>query len=241
MGKYNKWLGLGAGWILGGPIGGLVGLAIGSILDINNPEQKDRYTNNATTPTDFAMSLLVLIAAVMKADGIVKKTELNYVKAYLSRTFGTDTASELSLILRDLLKRNIPTEDVCNQVAHHLDYHSRLELIHLMYGISMADGQLAPNEFRVISHIARCMGISEADNLSIKATFYNDLKSAFETLEISEDATNEEVKKAYKKMALKYHPDKVSYLGEEIQDSAKQKFQKVNEAFEKIKKERGFV
>lgn len=238
MGKYNKWLGLGAGWILGGPIGGLVGLAIGSILDIDK-KSPEHTSDGRTTRTDFAMSLLVLIATVMKADGVVRKTELEYVKTYLKKAFGPDAAQELTLILRDLLNKNIPTEDVCFQIKANLDYSSRLELLHLMYGISMADNHLDPTELRVINHIANCLGIDAKDNASIKATFYNDLSSAFDILEISENATDEEVKKAYKKMAMKYHPDKVSYLGEEVQQSANQKFKKVNEAYENIKKSRG--
>jgi DnaJ like chaperone protein len=58
-------------------------------------------------------------------------------------------------------------------------------------------------------------------------------------LEIDSSASDELLKKAYRKMAIKYHPDKISHLGEEFQNAAKEKFQKVNDAYETIKKERG--
>ena len=70
--------------------------------------------------------------------------------------------------------------------------------------------------------------------------FYKDANAAYKILEVKEKATDTEVKKAYRKMAVKYHPDKLTHLGEEFQKSAKEKFQKVNEAYETIKKERGF-
>ena len=60
----------------------------------------------------------------------------------------------------------------------------------------------------------------------------------YKILEIDPNATNDEVKKAYRRMAMKFHPDKVSTLGEEVQHAAKEKFQKVNQAYENIKKER---
>jgi DnaJ like chaperone protein len=49
------------------------------------------------------------------------------------------------------------------------------------------------------------------------------------------------VKKAYRRMAMKYHPDKVSHLGEEFQEVAKDKFQKVHSAFNNIKKSRNMT
>jgi DnaJ like chaperone protein len=58
-------------------------------------------------------------------------------------------------------------------------------------------------------------------------------------LEIDSSATDDEVKKAYRKQAMKHHPDKVSHLGEEIRKAAEEKFQKLNEAYERIKSARG--
>lgn len=254
--SFNKWLGLGAGWVLGGPIGGIIGLAIGSLIDMNKTSKsrssqgayrnqeayrsQGGYSNSGnTTPVDFAMSLMVLIAAVMKADNKLLKSELDYVKNYLSNTYGQENSRELVLILRDILKRDIPVTDVCFQIKRNLDYSSRLQLLYLLYGIAQADGMVDISEINLIDRIAASLGVSPNDNASIKSTYYNDIESAYKVLEISSATSDEEVKKAYKKMAVKYHPDKVSYLGEEMQKNANEKFKKVNEAFEKIKKERG--
>jgi DnaJ like chaperone protein len=69
--------------------------------------------------------------------------------------------------------------------------------------------------------------------------FVKETDSAYKILEIHSSATDEELKKAYREMALKYHPDKVSHLGEEVREAAEKKFQTVTEAYETIKKQRG--
>ncbi len=80
MAKFGKWVGLGLGWALGGPIGGILGLAVGSIFDSGTTATtgKTRSVRSGTLRGDYAASLLVLIAAVMKADGKVMKSELDH-------------------------------------------------------------------------------------------------------------------------------------------------------------------
>jgi DnaJ like chaperone protein len=240
MAKYTKWLGAGAGWIFGGPIGGIIGFAIGALVDGSIPDENDEQNNGATTPTDFTMSLMVLIAAVMKADGKVLRSELDFTRQYLLRTFGWDGTQELLMVLRDILQRDIPVHDVCLQIRDNLDYSSRLELMHLLYGVAQADGEISIEEERTIEQIGASLGLSPADCASIRAMFIAGKNWVYEVLEIEPSATDDEIKKAYRKMAVKYHPDKVSYLGDDVQKSANEKFQKVNEAYEKIKKDRGF-
>lgn len=241
MAKFAKWIGGGLGWAFFGPIGGLLGFTIGSVID--SAQIKVTKGISATTQGDFMLSLLVLVASVMKADGKILQSELDYVKAYFIRSFGKDAASEAVLILRDLLKKNIPVDDVCNQIKKHLDYSSRLQLLHLLFSISEADGEIHISELNLIEHIANILGISQKDFSSIKSMFFKteDTESSYKILEISPSSSDEDVKKAYRKMALKYHPDKVSYLGEEVQTNAKEKFQKLNEAYEQIKRQRGLA
>jgi DnaJ like chaperone protein len=249
MAKFGKWIGAGIGAFAGGPIGAIVGFVIGSAFDKGGQESsgrnvyEDPYRSRRpqTTSGGYAVSLLVLVAAVMKADGKTMKSELQYVKEFFVRNFGLDSANEAIAMLQDLLQQNIPVGDVCHQIQRNMDHASRLQLLHFLFGIAQADGSVHPEELKLIDYIAHNMGISSKDFESIKSMFIKNTEAAYKILEIDPAASDDEVKKAYRRMALKYHPDKVSYLGDEFQLAAKEKFQKLNEAYEEIKKIRNIA
>ena len=175
----------------------------------------------------------------MKADGKILKSELDYVKRTFMAQFPEEQARQYILMLRDILKQDIPVQEVCQQIKNYMDYSARLQLLHYLYGISSSDGELHSSELNVIEQIAAGIGISQADLSSIKAMFVKDTDSMYKILEIEPTASNEEVKKAYRRMAVKYHPDKVVHLGADMQKAANEKFQQLNAAYEEIKKQRG--
>jgi len=243
MAKVGKWITGGLGWAFFGPIGGILGFVVGSLFDQGIPMQGATayQPGQPTTQGGYIMSLLVLVAAVMKADGKVLKSELDYTKDFFVRSFGLAAAGEAVKILRDLLQQNIPVTEVCQQIRKNMDHPSRLQLLHFLFGIAAADGVVHESEHKLIAHIAQQMGISEKDYQSIESMFVANTDAAYKILESEPTATDDELKKAYRKMAIKYHPDKVHYLGEDVQNAANGKFQKVNEAWEIIKKQRGIV
>ena len=240
MGKYGKWIGGAIGWAFGGPLGAFLGFALGTMVDwdgVNVPAQDGVQTQRG----DFVASLLVLTAAVMKADKKVMRSELDYVKQFFLKQFGQAVTEQQMLMLKEILNRDIPVREVCYQIKQNMDYAARLQLIHFLFGVAAADAQVHADEVAVIEEIARYLNIQINDINSVKAMFFKDTQSMYKILEISPDASDDEVKKAYRKMAVKYHPDKVSTLGEDIQQAAKEKFQQLNAAYEEIKKQRGMV
>ena len=243
--QFGKWLGGGLGWALGGPLGGILGFALGSAFDaasvtVATSDGVPRISGVNSHVGDFTASLLVLSAAVMKSDGRILKSELDYVKKFLARQFGEENAQQQLLMLKEILKQEIPLHQVCDQIKQFMPHSERLQLIHYLFGISKADDHVHELELQTIHSIANFLGISAADFNSLKAMYFRDATSDYKILEIETSATDEEVKKAYRKMAVKFHPDKVAALGEEIQKAAKEKFQKVLQAYENIKKQRGF-
>lgn len=243
--KFGRLIGGGLGWAFGGPIGAILGFAVGSMFDNMNSGEfqvNDGTYSGQTSRTrqaDFGAALLVLSAAVMKANGVIKKSELDYVKDYYVRQFGDAKAKEYILALREILKQEIPTRQVCLQISNYMPHPMRLQLMHYLFGIAKADGIVDLDEINVVQTIANYLNISQKDFDSIKAMFHKDANSAYKVLEIEKSTTETEIKKAYRKMAIKYHPDKVAGLGEDIQNAAKEKFQKVQEAYDSICKERG--
>ena len=241
MAKFGKWIGAGLGAFAGGPIGAIIGFTIGSMFDGGSEAVKRGSTtgySRKTTTGGYVMSLLVLVAAVMKADGKILKSELDYVKKFMVHNFGEDSAQESIRMLKDLLKQTIPVNDVCLQIKQNMNYSARLQMVHFLFGIAQADGHVDVEEQKLITHICAQMGISTSDFESIQAMFVANTESDYKILEIERSATDAELKKAYRRMAMKFHPDKVSTLGDEVQNAAKEKFQKVNQAYENIKKER---
>lgn len=242
MAKYSKWIAGALGWAFVGPIGALIGFAIGSLLDSADTRKQltDPVTGNTYTPDGFTAALLVLTAAVMKADGRLLKSELDYIKVFFKNQFGADKASKDLLVLREILKKDFSLHQVAEQIRHSTDHPTRLQLMHYLTGIAFADGNLDEAELRVLKTIAGYLSINQNDFESIKAMFgSHSLKDYYRMLEIEESATDEEVKKAYRRMATKFHPDKVSSLGEEHMKAAEEKFKNIQEAFEKIRKARG--
>lgn len=244
MGQFAKWIGGGLGWAVGGPIGGILGFVIGTIIDGGTEQfQTGRTTgySGRTTAGGYIMSLLVLVSAVMKADGRIVRSELDYVKKFMVHNFGESTAQEAVKLLRDLLKQNIPVNEVCRQIRQNMNYSARLQLLHFLFGIATADGKADEQERRLIEHITREMGIGQSDFESIQAMFIRNVDADYKILEVEPTASDDDLKKAYRRMAMKYHPDKVSHLGEDFQKAAKEKFQMVSKAYDNIKRERNIA
>jgi DnaJ like chaperone protein len=248
-----KWIGGVLGWAMGGVMGGIIGFAVGSMFD--NSFSGDSTAQGGaggpqggfgtrpgrlqTQPGDFGVSLLILSAAVMNSDKQVKKSELDYVKEFYKRQFGQVKAESYIAMLRELLQKEIDLREVCLQIKMYMDHASRLQLIHYLFGLSKSDGHVHPDEVTTIRNIANWLGISAVDYDSIQAMFVKSAESAYKILEITPQATDDEVRKAYKRMAIKHHPDKVEHLGEDVQKAANDKFKEVNTAYDQIKKERG--
>jgi DnaJ-domain-containing proteins 1 len=236
MSLNKKLLWGGIGWVFAGPIGAILGYTYASISNKETQELHGR--SSKTKHGDFVISVLVLFAKVMKADGRLLKSELDYVKRFLKQQFGIHRTKDLMILFKDILKQDYPLKDVCRQIQRSMDHPSRLELIHILYGLSASDGDVHPKEIKVIQTMANYLNINKNDYESIKAMFAKDEKAMFRILEISPSSSNNEIKKAYRKMANKYHPDKVAHLGKEMQNVAEEKFKAVNDAYQKLKKDR---
>ena len=234
-----------------GLYGAIAGFFIGWMVDSyvlnrfwNSSSKESNRNNNSTANLNaFVRSLIILTAAVMKADGTVIKVELDYVKAFFRQQFGEDIAKNSLLYLRDILKQQLPINQACSQIRSRIDYASKIHLLHYLFGLANTKGSINPNELNIIEYISNNIGISRSDFQSVKSAFIkghnaNEIDSAYKILEVSPTASNDEVKKAYRRMAVKYHPDKASQLSEKEQKTSEEQFKKINNAFEEIKRQR---
>jgi len=216
-----------------------VAFLVGALIDASEVHVETFRVVSPLAPGGFLHSLLMLIASIMRADGKVVHSELDYVKSFLNRNFDGNTARESLYLLRELLKQDIAVDRVCDSIKHQINYAGRLQILHFLFGLASTDHPVSEVELSLIEQIASALEIGKQDFESIRSMFVEETGWAYKVLEIEPSATNEEVKKAYRRMAMKYHPDKVNTLGEDVKKAATEKFKKLTEAYEKIKAERG--
>jgi len=230
----GKWIGAAAGWFFGGPIGGIIGYYVG----------KNLFASKVDNKTAFEISLLILSSVVIKADGKVLKSELDYVKKFFTNTFGAKKSNEYFRMFNDLNKQDYSSKlrQVCLQLNSHINHSSRLEIIHFLFGVAASDNDIHLKEVETIKRIATYMNINPYDFESIQSMFLAkdgiSSEQHYTILGITKDATDIQVKKAYRKMAVKYHPDKLQGVSEDIKKLAEEKFLKVKESYEQIMKGR---
>ncbi|NDG45899.1 MAG: molecular chaperone DjiA [Flavobacteriia bacterium] len=222
--------------------GALLGFFIGGIVErfFYSSGSWSQQRVQTTRPAAFQLNLLALAATVIKADGAVKKQELQFVRNFFITNYGPQNANSIFERFNAEVKKekqNIPElTRIFNQSTL---YETRLQILHFLFGVANADGSISQPELSKVEQIAAALGIRPHDLESIKAMFIKATDSAYKILDIPQTATNEEVKKAYRAMAKKYHPDKLQSKDPALVKGAQEKFQKVQEAYETIQKERG--
>lgn len=240
--SFVKWIGASLGWSFGGPIGAILGLALGSLIDKSSVKTKAYSRPNMRTQSgDFEVSLLILASLVIKADGKQDQRELDFVRRQFVQMYGKDRANHAFRLFKAINKQsNISLRQVCLQIQQMMDHASRLQLLHFLFGIAQSDGDVASSEVIIIERIANYLRISHRDFESIKAMFYSSKTKAYKILELDKDASPKDIKSAYRRMVKKFHPDKVQHLGKEHQKGAEEKFRKVQEAYEQLQKDLKF-
>lgn len=252
MRGWFKYIGAALGfWMFRGFYGILIGFAIGAYLDvITNRSSKNargdfqgnqnQRSYSSFNPNDrLSNNLNMLSAAVMRADGKVLKSELNFVKTFFHQQFGSNIAQRRISELKDLLKSNIQVQSICWELNQLVQPGSKSQILYFLFGIAQSDGNISSQEISLLTEIANALRISPAEFDRIRAMFVKDTSNDYSILGVEPNATDSEVKKAYRKLAVKYHPDKAAQMGPEYENNAKEKFQKIQEAYENIKKQRG--
>lgn len=237
-----RWLFAIIGFIFFRFIGAIVGYIIGSLIQ-GIGKRTTIYTSSAqrVSPADFELNLLSLAAIVIKADGTVSQQEMQFVQNYFVQSYGKDKANAIFRTFNEVVKnREVAPKAICEYLRVRMRYESRLQIIHFLFSIAQADGHVSIPEVDKIKEIAGYMTIGQRDFESIKAMFFKNPDSAYKILEIDKSATSDEIKKAYRTMAKKYHPDKLQHMDEAYRKGAEDKFRKVQEAYEQLQKERRF-
>jgi len=251
----GKLFGAALGFTFGGPIGALIGAAIGHFVDSSSPG-KVVYGKQAQKELAFITSLILLLTGIARADGEVTPQEVQTIKRFFREQLGYRGAeyTVIERIINESIHRKVNLEETCWQIKSRATYEERLFLVSLGYQVALSDGWLRQEEEKYIQQASFLLDIEEYDYVMIKNTYrgyretggYQRNQSVkqealepYQVLGVVPTCSNEELQKAYRNMASKYHPDKVSHLGKEFIDLANKKFTQIQEAYQRIKVQRG--
>lgn len=246
-----KWIGAFIGVSFRGFPGAVIGFVIGALIDWYLGQNKSKTSSGnyspfsgqaqRVSPGDFELNLLSLCSIIIKADGKVSQNELNYVRSYFVQAYGKEKANAIFRTFNEVVKnRKVEASRICAYLQARTAYEVRLQILHFLFGIAMADGTVSQSELDVLKRISGYLNLTSHDFESIKAMFFRSADESYKILEIEKDASETEIKKAYRTMVKKYHPDKLTHMDEAYRKGAREKFNRVQDAYEKIRGERGF-
>ena len=217
--------------------GAIIGFFLGQIVEKRFAVQRINNVNQ----DQIELNLLTLASIIIKADGKVDRNELSYVRNFFITHFGKNRADKAFKIFNTKIKiQNQSLYEITNYFVQNTQYPFRLQVLHFLYGIANSDGIIEQVEIDKIDEIAKNLKINYADIESIKAMFIKSTDSSYRILEVDKEASVDEIKKAYREMAKKYHPDRIRSKEKSLLKGAEEKFRQVQEAYEVIKKERKF-
>ena len=222
------------------------------IIDPGNAFSQVYRERDYLAPHDFFSSLMVLTAYVVDADGKIMHSEMEHVRTFLRTNFGERGLRQGEALLQQLFQHQRQLRDQqgpeaydrlvqqsCVFIRNQMTLEGCLQLVDFLIDIARADGKVIDIEVKAVRYVARLLGLTANQFESLLHLGEESLESAYAVLEITPDATDEEVKRAYKRLALQHHPDRVAALGDDVRKAAERKFQEIGEAKEKIYKARG--
>ncbi len=238
MAKYKKWLGAGLGWVVtGNPLGGLLGFIAGSVA-----EKQSTANDSTKTLTDFEVNLLVLSSYLIKVDGKVSQQEITFVNRFMNTHFDEKFSNKRAEILSHCLQKEYDLNVVCEQLRMYTKQTTRLQVVHFLFDLAISDGELSERENYFIFKVSGYLNINDIDFRRIKSglspTTFIETGSAYQILGVAKQADIAEIRTAYRKLVLQYHPDRNNHLSETEKKKLALKLQQVKEAYERIKQER---
>ena len=216
------------GFMFAGPLGAIAGAYFGSGFDRAKMEQ-----GPMTDRSVFEINLIAILSYVARADGRIDPEEIKVI--FNSLGLRASQSRQFQQALMMALKQDIALKETCENFKKVSKYEDRLMLLRIVFRVAMADGELHPHEKKAIEEIVFHLEINADDYASLQGEYVVTADKYYQILGLSQGATKAEIKKAYRKLALTHHPDRVAHLGEEYVKEATATFQKINDAYERLR------
>jgi len=236
MAKYEKWLGASLGWVItGNPLGGLLGYLAGSLS-----EKENSAAGNKKSITDFEINLIILASYLIKLDGKVSRQEISFTNRFMNEHFDETFSDKRAKILEHCLEKDYDLNIVCEQLRMYTKHTTRIQIVQFLFELALSDGSLSERENFFIFKLAGYLNINDVDFKRIKnAVHVSDFAiDKYEILNVTPQNSMAEIRTAYRKLILQYHPDRNNHLSEGEKKKLAGKLQQVKDAYEKIKTEK---
>lgn len=245
MSIWGKVIGGVAGFALGGPLGALLGAVAGHAIDKahgGGASALGRVSREEQRQVAFTLAVIALGAKMAKADGQVTRDEVAAFKELFRIPPGE--VNNVAKIFDRAKTSTAGFELYAQQVANLFPHEPAVleELLGGLFHIAKADGVLHPAELQYLKQVSDIFGFDQHTFERITATHSgSDQASPYEVLGVVAEASDADIKSAYRKLIHENHPDKLMAQGlpQEFIDLANEKMAVINAAYDKIKKLRG--
>ena len=268
MSWFNRILGGGLGFFFGGPIGSMIGLTIGHMLDkanenstlnLDDDESTEIPYNTDSYQAIFFSAIFSLLAKVAKADGRVSEEEGHHFLAILEqmglqgkqRQFAIATFNEAKNSPYTHQEFAFQLYQIINKMPVHYRGQNRMvmlqQLFYTLVSMAAIDGQVSRAEDQLLREIATAFRFDETVIRQVYSQVHEGKSfttdTAYDILGISTKASNEEIRNAYRKLVKETHPDTLIQQGlpPEMRTSAEKRFHEIQEAWEQIRKQRSIT
>lgn len=236
MAKYEKWLGAGLGFMVGGPIGGLLGFITGTMFERGQSDAKQISQN----VSEFEVNLMVLASHFIKIDGRVSMSEIQFTEQFMNTHFDPQYNTERRQILNHCLQKEYDLTVACDQIRMNTQHATKVQVVRFLMDLALCDGELSEREHYFIFRIAGFLNVNDVEYRRIRTEHTQQPKvSLYEILEVRETASYEEIRASYRKLVIKYHPDRNQGVSAAELKKLTERLQQIKEAYETLKKEKG--
>ena len=237
MAKYEKWLGASLGWMLtGNPLVGIIGFLAGTLME---GDGKDKGNNAVKGVSEFEVNLMVIAAHLIKLDGAISEKEVTFTEQFMNAHFNEDLGAERSKLFYHCLQKEYDLNAACGQVRMYSQHNTRVQVVRFLVDLALCDGPINERENYFIFRIAGYLNVNDAEYRRIKLEHSQPVPDVYEILGVTVDMSYPEIRAVYRKLVLKYHPDRNKDASEEEKKKLGRKFQQIQEAYQKIKIEKG--
>lgn len=249
MGWFGKIVGGTLGFAIGGPLGAIAGAALGHTFDVSNDQyyadEAHRLSYHEQAQMTFFVGAFSMLAKLSKVDGRISPEEIQTIGKFMAHDLNLSPESErfATQVFNTAIDSPNSFQDFAAQFYHQFQHQPQLLdlMMDVLLRVSVADGTMSESEENLISAAAKIFNFSERKYKELKSRYAPDFERYYAILDTDSRASDEEIKKNYRKLVKEYHPDTIASKGlpEEFTNFAQDKFREIQEAYEVISQERG--